>query len=88
MARDVISLIAHLQIIDLAKIIKQDELELSRLIDICAKDGFFYRWRDGFLINRLDEYNGIVEDWFKKLITEKSRTIIISDAHGYKYIGQ
>ena len=83
---------AQLQTIDFAKLLGQDEAEVNRLIDICTKDGFFYldlnTWRDGWLIQKLDECNGIVKDWFRKPIEEKSKTITTSDAHGYKRIGQ
>lgn len=83
---------AKLQTINFAKLAIGDASEISRMSDICVEDGFFYLdlndWKSGHLIRELDSANAIVEEWFKKPLEEKEKTVTLSDAHGYKRIGQ
>ncbi|KAE8343796.1 hypothetical protein BDV24DRAFT_149381 [Aspergillus arachidicola] len=62
------------------------------MVESPIDDGFFYLdlrdWKDGQLVNSLNACNGIVEEWFKKSKEEKAKTVTLSDAHGYKLVGQ
>ena len=83
---------AKLQTINFTKLVNGDANEISRMSDICIADGFFYLdlndWKSGQLVRELDTANAIVEEWFKKPLEEKKKTVTLSDAHGYKPIGQ
>ncbi|KAE8368137.1 hypothetical protein BDV27DRAFT_122839 [Aspergillus caelatus] len=92
MLQEALSPVAKLQTIDFVKLAYRDAEEVSRMVQIATDDGFFYLdlrgWKDGQLISSLNACNGIVEEWFKKPNEEKAKTVTLSDAHGYKPIGQ
>ncbi|KAK3314215.1 hypothetical protein B0H66DRAFT_630699 [Apodospora peruviana] len=92
MTQPQLSPLANLQTIDFDKLVNKDADEVRRLVEICTNDGFLYldltQWNGGKLLKSLDECNNIVKDWFTKPIEEKAATVTLSDAHGYKPVGQ
>ncbi len=92
MAQPNISPLSKLQTIKFVRLVNRDTEEVNRMVQICIDDGFFYLdltlWNNGTFINSLDECNQIIEQWFKKPIEDKAKTITLSDAHGFKLVGQ
>jgi len=84
--------VANLQTIDFEKLTQGEVQEVTRMVQICDTDGFFYLdlrgWMDGKLVQSLDKCNIIVEEWFKQPVEVKDKTVTLSDAHGYKHVGQ
>jgi isopenicillin N synthase-like dioxygenase len=87
-----VSPVADLQTVDFSSIYDGNPGEIARLLQICSNDGFFYldlsSFEEGKLLQNLDRCNAIVREWFEKPLEEKSKTVTLSDAHGYKRVGQ
>ncbi|EME78830.1 uncharacterized protein MYCFIDRAFT_43670 [Pseudocercospora fijiensis CIRAD86] len=83
---------ARLETLSFTKLLSGDKAEMGRLLVSCQTDGFYYLdlrdWKDGQFVRLLDSLNRIMNEWFKLPLEEKEKAVALSDAQGYKPLGQ
>ena len=78
--------IASLGTISFSRLFNRNAEETTKLVAACEKDGFFYLDltdpSSSKLFRDLGVLDGVVREWFAQPLSEKMKTVTVSNAHG------